>query len=108
MNSAFTVISTLRKSNIGEKCLINSLMDVSTKRLKDYLECASIYKGTSPKKKTNVIEMIVYGCLTWALNKKDLENISIKQANQILIKNNITIDSLPGYGNMGLRKKEIK
>ena len=39
-------------------------MDVSTKGLKDYLECASIYKGTSPKKKTNFIEMIAYGCLT--------------------------------------------
>ena len=31
----------------------------------------------------------------------------IKQANQILNKNNITIDSLPGYGNMVLKKKEI-
>ena len=50
MNSTFTVISSLEKSNIGEKCLINFLMNVSTKRLKDYLECASIYKGTLPKK----------------------------------------------------------
>ena len=27
---------------------------------KYYLECASIYKGRSPKKKTDLIEMIVY------------------------------------------------
>ena len=27
---------------------------------------------------------------------------------QILNKNNITTDSLPGYGNMDLKKKEIK
>ena len=27
---------------------------------------------------------------------------------QILNKNNVTTDSLPGYGNMGLKKKEIK
>ena len=52
--------------------------------------------------------MIVYGCMTGTLNKKDLEDISIKQANQILNKNSITIDSLLGYGNMGLKKKEIK
>ena len=60
MNSKFAVMSTLVKSNIEEKCLIKFLMNVSTKGLKDYLECASIYKGTSPKKKTGLIEMIVY------------------------------------------------
>ena len=64
MNSTFAVISTLIKSNIREKCLINLLMNVSTKGLKDYMKCASIYKGTSTKKKTNLIEMIVYGCIT--------------------------------------------
>ena len=83
-------------------------MNVSTKGLKDYLECASIYKGTSPKKKTELIEMIVYGCMTGTLNKKDLEDIEVKQANEILNKNNITIDPPPGYWNMGLEKKEIK
>ena len=71
-------------------------MNVSTKELKDYLECAPIYKGASPKKNTDLIEMIVYGCMTGTLNKKDLEDISTKQANQILNKNYITIDSLPG------------
>ena len=40
--------------------------------------------------------------------KKDLENISRKQANQILNKNNIKVKWLPGYGNINLRKKEIK
>ena len=67
-------------------------MNVSTKGLKDYLECASIYKGTSPKKKTDLIEMIVYGCMTRTINKKDIEDISIKQVKQILNKNNITIN----------------
>ena len=69
---------------MGEKCLINFLMNASTKTLKDYLECASIYKGASPKKKTDLIEMIVYGCMTRTLNKKDIEDISIKQEKQIL------------------------
>ena len=64
MNPAFVAISTLVKSNIGEKCLTNFLMNVSVKGLRDYLECANIYKGTSPKKKTDLIEMIIYGCIS--------------------------------------------
>ena len=52
--------------------------------------------------------MIVYECMTGALNKKYLENISTKQAKQILNKNNITTNSLPGHVNMGLKQKEIK
>ena len=51
MNSTFAVISTLVKSNIEKKCLINFLMNVSTKALRDYLECANIWKGTPPKRK---------------------------------------------------------
>ena len=107
MNSTFAVISTLVKSNIEEKCLINFLMNVSTKALRD-LECTNIYKGNSPKKKTNLIEMIIYGCITEKLNKKEVEDISVKQANQILNKNNIKVKSLPGYRNINLKKKEIK
>ena len=105
MNSTFAVISTLIKSNIGEKYLKKFLMNVSTKGLKDYLECASIYKGDSPKKKTDRIETIVYGCMSGTLNKKDLKDITIKEAKQILNKNSITINSLPGHGNIGLKKK---
>ena len=108
MNSTFAVISTLIKSNIEEKCPVYFSMNVSSTGLKDYLEYSSIYKGTSPKKKTDLTEIIVDGCMTRTLNKKDLEDIPIKQAKQILNKNNITVDSLPGYGNMRLKKTEIK
>ena len=45
MNSSFAIISKLVKSNIGEKCLANFLMNVSAQALKHYLECANIYKG---------------------------------------------------------------
>ena len=45
-------------------------MNMTTKRLKYYLECASIYRGTSTKKETDLIEMIVYGCMTGTLKKK--------------------------------------
>ena len=108
MNSTFAVINTLVKSNSEEKCLINFLMNVSTKALRDYLECTNIYKGTSPKKKTNPIKMIIYGCITEKLDKKEIEDISIKHAIQILNKNNIIVKSLPGYGNTDLKKKEIR
>ena len=83
-------------------------MNLLTKVLKDYLECASISRDTSPKKKTDLTEMIVYGYMTGTLNKKDLKDISVKQENQILIKNYITINSLPGHGNIGLKKKNFK
>ena len=108
VNSTFAVINTLVKSNSEEKCLINFLMNVSTKALRDYLECTNIYKGTSPKKKTNPIKMIIYGCITEKLDKKEIEDISIKHAIQILNKNNIIVKSLPGYGNTDLKKKEIR
>ena len=108
MNSSFVAISTLIKSNIGEKCLINILMNMSTQALRDYWECANIYKGNASKKKTDLVEMIVYGCITDKLNKKVLEDISTKQANQILNKSQIIVKSLPGYGNAELKKKDIK
>ena len=71
MNWTFAVIGTLIKSNMKENCLINFLMNMSTKGLKYYLECVSTHRGTSTKKKIDLIEMIVYGCMTGTLNKKD-------------------------------------
>ena len=75
MNSSFLVISKLIKSNIGEKCLVNILMNVSTQALRNYLECTNIYKVNSSKKKTDLIEKIVCGCITEKLNKKGVEDI---------------------------------
>ena len=43
-------------------------MNISTNALSDYLECAKIYKGASSKKKTNLVEMIVYGHITNEIN----------------------------------------
>ena len=51
--------------------------------------------------------MTDYGCITEKLNKKSIEDISIKQANLILNKRNITVKSLSGYGNALLKRKEI-
>ena len=90
-NVSFVAISTLAKSNIGEKSLINILMNISTQALKDYLKCANIYKGNASKKKTDLVEMIVYGCITDGLNKNGIKDISAKQANQILNKKGIMV-----------------
>ena len=108
MNSSFVAISTLINSDIGKRCFINFLINMPAQSLKNYLECANIHKGTSPKKKTDLVEMIVYGCITDKLNKNVVEDISTKQSNQILNKNGIIINSLPGYGNAELKKKDIK
>ena len=108
MHSSFVAMSTLIKSNIAEKCLINIWMNISTQWLRDYFKCANTYKGNASKKKTDLIEMIVYGCFTDKLNKGGIEHISTKQANQILNKSNISVKSLPGYGNAELKRKDIK
>ena len=69
---------------------------------------SNIYKGNLTKKKTDLIEMIVYGFITENINKKEIEDISTKQANLILNKSNITVKSLPGYRNAWLKRKEMK
>ena len=69
---------------------------------------SNIYKGNLTKKKTDLIEMIVYGFITENINKKEIEDISTKQANFILNKSNITVKSLPGYRNASLKRKEMK
>ena len=51
--------------------------------------------------------MIVYGCMNGKLKNKIVEDISFKRA-LMTLKEHITIKSLPGNGNMGLRKKDIK
>ena len=108
MNSSLVAISTLVKSNVGEKCLVSFLMNVSALALRDYLKLTDIYKGNGTKNKTKLIEMIVYGCITNKLNKEEIEDISINHTKQILNKNGILIKSLPVYRNSGLKKKDIK
>ena len=107
MDSSLAAISTLVKSNIGERCLMNILMNISTLSLRGYLKLADIYDGNSNKKKTDLVEMIICGCITNKINKGDIQDISIKNAHKILKEKEINIKSLPGYGNMGLRKKDI-
>ena len=108
MNSSFVGISILVKSRLSEKCLINILMNMSSHSLRSYLKLANIYDGNSNKKKTDLIEMIVYGCVTNKLNNELVQDISINKVMSILKEKDILIKSLPGYGNLGLKKKDIK
>ena len=103
MNSSLVCTGILVKSNISKLCLINFLNQVSSSALRKYLGAAKVYDGNANKKKIDLIEMIVYG----KLKNKIVEDISLKSALTILKEHNITIKSLPGYGNMRLRKKDI-
>ena len=108
MNSSLVYIGILVKSNISKLCFINFLNDISSRALRAYLGLAEVYDGNVNKKKSDLIEMIVYGCMNGKLKNKVVDEISVKRAYTILRENNINIKSLPGYGNMRLRKKDIK
>ena len=108
MNSSLVCIGILVKSNISKLCLIKFLNDVSSRALRAYLGLAEVYDGNANKKKSDLIEMIVYGCMNGKLKNKVVDEISVKRAYTILRENNINFKSLPGYGNIGLRKKDIK
>ena len=108
MNSSLFAITPLIKCNVGEKCLASFLMSVSNQGLREYLKLANIYKDDAIKKKTDLIEMIIYGCITNTLNKEGIEDISSNHANKLLKRNAIKLRSLPGYGNAGFKKKEMK
>ena len=46
-------------------------MYLATVALRNYLKLANIYRTNSSKKKTKLVEMIVYGCIANKLNKKE-------------------------------------
>ena len=108
MNSSLVCIGKLVQSNISKHCLINFLNRVSSSESRAYLGLAEVYDGNANKKKSDLIEMIVYGCMKGNLKNKVVDEISVKRAYTILRENNINIKSLPGYGKMGLGKKDIK
>ena len=52
--------------------------------------------------------MIVYEYITIKVSKEPIKDISINKTMSILKEKDILIKSLPGYGNLGLKKKDIK
>ena len=84
MNSSLVCIGILVKSNISKHCLITFLNNVSSNALRKYLGAAEVYDGNANKKKSDLIEMIVCGCMNGKLKNKVLEDISFNSAISIL------------------------
>ena len=108
MDSSCLCISILLKSNIPDNSLINFLNEVTSQSLRNYLRLANVYDGNANKKKSDLIETIIYGCMNGYLEDKIIDDISLTKAYTILKEKNIIIKSLPGYGNLGLKKRDIK
>ena len=53
-------------------------MNISSQASADYLECRKIYKGASSKKKTDLVEMIVYGHIIDRISKSGMNDITTK------------------------------
>ena len=107
MNSTFVTISLLTKSNLNERCLVNALMSINNQRLRNYLRLADIYDGNSNKSKSKLIDLIACGYTNGKLSKEPLKDISTNNVLNILKEKQISIKSLPGYGNSRLKKKDI-
>ena len=92
MNSSLVCISILLKKYINQPSLITFLNEVSTKSLRDYLKLANIYDDNSNKKKSDLIETIIYGCRNGKLNNiKNIDDITTNKARDILNENDIVI-----------------
>ena len=72
------------------------------------MRLANVYDGNANKKKSDLIEMIIYGCMNGYLEDKIIDDISLTKAYTILKEKNIIIKSLPGYGNLGLKKERYQ
>ena len=53
-------------------------MNISSQASTDYLECRKIYKGASSKKKTDLVEMIVYSHIIDRIGKSGMNDITTK------------------------------
>ena len=59
------------------------------------------------KRKTDLVEMVLFGHIIDKLNKMGIEGNTKNEAKQILQRFNIRVRSLLVYGNVGLKRKEI-
>ena len=59
------------------------------------------------KKKSDLIEMIIYGHINNELKNKVIEDISYNKAVKLLKEKNINVKGLPGYGNIDMKKADI-
>ena len=83
-------------------------MNISSQSLRAYLKLANIYDGNSYKKKTDLVEMIVYGCMINRISKGPIKDISVNRALNVLKEHDMSIKSLPRYGIISMKRKDIK
>ena len=108
MNSSFVCISILVESKLPKNCLINDLNEVSSQFLRSYLRLSNIYDGNSNKKKSDLIEMIIYGFMNGKLKTTCFDDTSNNKVSTVLKEKDISIKSLPGCGNLRIKKRDIK
>ena len=107
MNASFVMISVLVKSNLSDKCLISALYSIDSKALRNYLGIVEIYDSNISKSKSDLIEIIVYGYIKGKLKRDGVSDISLSSAFKVLKDKGIPVQTLPGYGNMKLKRKDI-
>ena len=59
-------------------------MNISSQSLGAYLKLANIYDGSSNKKKTDLVEIIVHGFMIKKISKEPIKDISMNRALNIL------------------------
>ena len=107
MNASFVMISVLVKSNLSDKCLISALYSIDSKALRNYLGIVEIYDSNISKSKSDLIEIIVYGYIKGKLKRDGVSDITLSSAFKVLKDKGIPVKTLPGYGNMKLKRKDI-
>ena len=99
LNSALVAISIL----MSKKGMTN--IKFTNEALKEYLEAD--LKSQFIKEKDRPYRNGIICHITDKLNKMGIENITKNEAKEILQRFNIRVSSLPGHGNVGLKRKEI-
>ena len=103
-------ITELNKLSYKDQCvyIAKNLISMEPDDEPDEPKLVNIYDGNSIKKKSDLVKMIIYECMNGKLKNKRIEDISINKAYSMLKENDAIIKSLPGYGNLRLRKKDLK
>lgn len=105
LNSALVAISILMNSSLSEKGMTNIPIKFTNEALKEYLEAD--LKSQFIKEKDRPYRNGIICHITDKLNKMGIEDITKNEAKEILQRFNIRVSSLPGHGNVGLKRKEI-
>ena len=93
-------------SSLSKKGMANIPMKFTNKRSikRIFRSCKDLQRQ---KRKTDLVEMVLFGHIIDKLNKMGIEGNTKNEAKQILQRFNIRVRSLLVYGNVGLKRKEI-